>query len=68
MKLVDDQIHMKIRDNGEGVKDLGKLEKSDSIGMQLIHSIVDFQLHGKIDFKNNNGLECNIVFPQKEEK
>ena len=68
MKLVGDSIHMKIRDNGEGLEDLEKLEKLDSIGMQLIHSIVDFQLHGTINFKNNSGLECNIVFPQKEVK
>jgi len=68
MKLIEDEIHMKIRDNGEGLKDLTKLDKADSIGMQLIHSIVDFQLHGTINFKNNNGLECDIIFPQKEVK
>jgi len=66
MNLDKEKIHVKIRDNGEGVKELDQLQKSDSIGMQLIHSIVDFQLHGKINFKNNNGLECNITFPKKE--
>jgi PAS domain S-box-containing protein len=68
MNLEDKNIRVKIRDNGEGLKNLDDLEKSDSIGMQLIHSIVDFQLHGTIEFKNNNGLECNIVFPKKEIK
>ncbi len=66
MNVEDKNIHVKIRDNGEGLKNLDDLEKSDSIGMQLIHSIVDFQLHGTIEFKNNNGLECNIIFPRKE--
>ena len=68
MNLKEDKIHVKIRDNGEGLKHIDELEKSDSIGMQLIHSIVDFQLHGTIEFKNNNGLECNIIFPKKEIK
>ncbi len=68
MNLEGKNIRVKIRDNGEGLKNLDDLEKSDSIGMQLIHSIVDFQLHGTIEFKNNNGLECNIVFPKKEIK
>ncbi len=68
MNLEDKNIRVKIRDNGDGLKNLDDLEKSDSIGMQLIHSIVDFQLHGTIEFKNNNGLECNIVFPKKEIK
>jgi PAS domain S-box-containing protein len=68
MKLIEDKIHIKIRDNGDGLKDINSLEKSDSIGMQLIHSIVNFQLHGTIEFKNNKGLECNIIFPRKEIK
>jgi len=68
MKIRNDNIYLKIRDNGEGLKDLNKLEKSDSIGMQLIHSIVDFQLQGTIEFKNNNGLECNIIFPRQEKE
>lgn len=64
----DENITMKIRDNGEDLKDLNQLEKENSIGMQLIHSIVDFQLEGTIEYLNNNGLECNITFPQKETK
>lgn len=68
MKLIDDEIYVKIRDNGDGLKDIKDLDKEDSIGMELIHSIVDFQLQGSIDFRNNDGLECNIVFPQKEVK
>jgi two-component system, sensor histidine kinase PdtaS len=59
-------IKMKIRDNGKGLKDINHLQKVDSIGMQLIHSIVDFQLEGTIEFKNNSGLECTIIFPEKE--
>ena len=64
---INEDIHIKIRDNGDNEIDITSLQKRDSIGLQLIHSIVDFQLHGKIDFKINKGLECNIIFPQKEE-
>lgn len=61
-----DNIHLKIRDNGDGLKNIDSLYKTDSIGMQLIHSIVEDQLDGNIEFKNNKGLECNIFFPGKE--
>jgi two-component system, sensor histidine kinase PdtaS len=64
---INENIHIKIRDNGDNEIDITSLQKRDSIGLQLIYSIVDFQLHGKIDFKINKGLECNIIFPQKEE-
>lgn len=68
MKKIGRKIHVKIRDNGEGLKDINCLYKSESIGMQLIHSIVEDQLDATIEFKNNNGLECNIIFSKDEEE
>lgn len=68
IKKNDDMIHLKIRDNGAGLEDISSLYKNDSIGMQLIHSIVEDQLDGEIEFINNRGLECNIHFPQKEQE
>lgn len=62
------QIYLKIRDNGDGLADISSLYRTDSIGMQLIHSIVEDQLEGTIEFKNNYGLECNIVFGKEEEE
>jgi PAS domain S-box-containing protein len=62
-----DKIHFKIRDNGEGHDNINELSKVDSIGMQLIHTIVEDQLDGTIQFCNNNGLECNITFDEREE-
>lgn len=67
IKKAGESIHFKIRDNGKGLENIGSLYKTDSIGMQLIHSIVEDQLDGKIEFKNNNGLESNIFFPIKED-
>ncbi len=64
---INDDINIKIRDNGDKEIDITNLQKRDSIGLQLIYSIVDFQLHGKLEFKINRGLECNITFPEKEE-
>ncbi len=68
MREKEDNIHIKIRDNGEGLENIKDLYKSESIGMQLIHSIVEDQLDATIEFKNNNGLECNIIFSKEEEE
>ena len=67
IKKSTQNIHLKIRDNGEGLENIDSLYKTDSIGMQLVHSIVEDQLDGSIEFKNNKGLECNIFFPIKED-
>ncbi len=66
IKLKDNFVTIKIRDNGEGIKDIKAFHKSDSIGMQLIHTIVENQLNGSIDFVNNDGLECNIEFLRED--
>ena len=63
----ENHINLKIRDNGEGLKDLSILHKSNSIGMQLVTSIIEDQLDGTFSCKNNNGLEFNIKFPIKDE-
>ena len=67
IKTKDDLIELKLRDNGEGISSIDDLDSSNSIGTQLIFSIVQDQLDGEIEFRNNNGLECNIKFPKKEE-
>lgn len=67
IKTNNDLIEFKLKDNGEEITFIDNIECSDSIGTQLIFSIVEDQLDGKIEFKNNNGLECNIEFPKKEE-
>jgi PAS domain S-box-containing protein len=66
IKNIKNNIHIKIRDNGDGVRDIDLIYKNDSIGMQLIHSIVEDQLDGTVEFINNRGLECNIYFSKKE--
>lgn len=67
IKTKNDLIELKLRDNGEGISSIDELDCTNSIGTQLIFSIVQDQLDGEIEFKNNNGLECNIKFPKKEE-
>lgn len=67
IKKLEKDIHIKIGDNGKGLENIDSLYKTDSIGMQLIHSIVEDQLNGTINFRNNEGLECNIIFPQRED-
>lgn len=66
IKLNDNLVTIKIRDNGEGIKDINAFHKADSIGMQLIRTIVENQLNGEINFVNHDGLECNIKFLREE--
>jgi PAS domain S-box-containing protein len=56
----DTNFTLKISDNGVGIPEL-KVENLDSLGMQLITSLVN-QLDGELEVKKRNGTEFAIKF------
>lgn len=57
----DDKFILKVKDNGVGFPELLDFRKTESLGLQLINSLV-MQLDGSIELKNNNGTEFKIIF------
>lgn len=51
---------LKISDNGVGIPEL-EIENLDSLGMQLVTSLVD-QLEGELELKRDNGTEFTMRF------
>ncbi len=56
-----------ISDNGVGIPENLDIEDLDSLGMQLVTSLVD-QLDGKLEMKRNNGTEFTIRFTVTEKR
>ena len=56
-----------ISDNGVGIPESFDIEDLDSLGMQLINTLVD-QLDGELELKSNSGTEFAIRFTVTEEK
>jgi len=56
-----------VSDNGVGIPENLDLENTDSLGIQLITTLVD-QLDGKLELKRNDGTEFAIRFTVTEEK
>ena len=54
-----------VSDNGVGIPENLDIEDLDSLGMQLVTSLVD-QLDGELELKRNNGTEFAIRFTVKE--
>ncbi len=50
-------IYLIIKDNGRGYT---PREKTDSLGMLIVQTLVDKQLLGRIQIENNNGVESRI--------
>jgi two-component sensor histidine kinase len=55
-----------VSDNGVGISRDLDIKDLESLGIQLIKTLVD-QLDGKLELKNGNGTEFSIRFTIKEE-
>jgi two-component sensor histidine kinase len=49
-----------------GIPEALDVEDIETLGMQLVTSLVD-QLDGELELKRNNGTEFTIKFPVREE-
>ena len=54
-----------VSDNGIGIPENLEIENLDSLGMQLVTTLVD-QLDGELELKRNNGTEFTITFTVTE--
>jgi two-component sensor histidine kinase len=52
-----------VSDNGVGIPESFDIENLDSLGMQLVTSLVD-QLDGELELKRDNGTEFIVRFLQ----
>ena len=63
----DTSFTLTISDNGVGIPENLDIEDLESLGLQLVASLVD-QLDGELELKRNNGTEFTIRFTVVEEK
>lgn len=64
LKELDDHwAELVIRDDGCGLPDHIRIEKTDSLGLKIVRILVDGQLKGKIHVDRSNGTVFTIQFP-----
>jgi PAS domain S-box-containing protein len=61
----DTRFTLTVSDNGVGIPETFDIEKSDRLGLQLIHVLID-QLDGKVKLNRNNGTEFIIEFAAQD--
>lgn len=59
-------VYFEIGDNGIGLPPGFNVEEADSLGLQLVHSLVE-QLEGTLEIENLTGTLFKITFPLVEE-
>jgi two-component sensor histidine kinase len=65
LKLKNEIIHVCVADNGQGVENVNSILEGNSLGVQLIKTIIEEQLDGEVVFRSDHGLVCDIYFPMK---
>lgn len=61
LKEENNIIFLGVTDNGVGLPQDFEIEKSDTLGLQLVLTLVE-QLDGSLEYKNDNGTEFLIKF------
>ncbi len=62
-KSDDKNFYLAVEDNGSGIPAEINFEKTETLGIQLVNTLVE-QLSGRISYKCKNGTEFKIVFPK----
>jgi len=62
MKKIDNELELVVMDDGIGIPDGLDWKNSRSLGLKLVHTLVENQLGGSIEMKNNNGTKFTIKF------
>jgi two-component sensor histidine kinase len=62
----DKNFILNVKDNGHGIPEGFSLKKSETLGLQLVDTLIE-QFYGKYQIKNNNGTEFIIEIPEPAE-
>jgi two-component sensor histidine kinase len=65
LKSIEDQIILKVSDNGVGMGDADEIIKSESYGYDLIHALID-QLDGNLNLSMDKGCKVEVSFKNYE--
>ncbi|NQU62700.1 MAG: sensor histidine kinase, partial [SAR324 cluster bacterium] len=62
IKKLDKELELIIKDDGIGIPEGLDWKNSKSLGLKLVHTLVENQLEGSIALERNNGTRFTIKF------
>jgi len=66
LRRLDQEMELIVADDGVGMCEGSDWEKSESLGLHLVHTLVKNQLAGSIEMVSQNGLIFKIKFTLNE--
>lgn len=59
-----DRVIVRVRDDGSGLPENFRLENAESLGLQIVQTLVQEDLKGTIEMRNGDGAEAIVTFPK----
>jgi two-component sensor histidine kinase len=59
-----DQVIVHVRDDGSGLPEDFRIESAESLGLQIVQTLVREDLKGSIDMRSGDGAEAIVTFPK----
>jgi two-component sensor histidine kinase len=59
-----DTVIVRVRDDGSGLPDDFSMESAQSLGLQIVQTLVEEDLKGTIEMRNDDGAEVIVTFPK----
>ncbi len=59
-----DTVVVRVRDDGRGLPDDFSIETADSLGLQIVQTLVQEDLKGTIEMRDGDGAEAIVTFPK----
>jgi two-component sensor histidine kinase len=63
---VEDEIAVRVRDNGAGLAKDFDLNRQAGLGLQIVRTLIEKDLHGSLRFNNDRGTSAEFTFRIKE--
>ena len=64
----DKVINIRLTDDGVGIPPGMDLRKTNSMGLQTMFSLIDYQLNGEVSYETKNGLKWHIKLKDNQHK
>ncbi|MBV8084175.1 MAG: histidine kinase N-terminal domain-containing protein, partial [Chloroflexi bacterium] len=61
-----DETVIEIIDDGEGLPPGFDLERDANLGLQIVRTLVNEDLHGRLTFENGQGVKARLAFPRRQ--
>ena len=59
-----DTVVVRVHDDGSGLPDDFRIESAESLGLQIVQTLVEEDLKGTLEMRNGGGAEAIVTFPK----